>query len=139
VHDDRGTVLFLFPAGFLVVLILAALAVDLTVVHLGEREAISAATAAANDAAGYGVDVPRYRETGAIVLDAERVEQAARAALTGLDPNGRNWNYEVELLGPTTVRITVEGEVEYVFASVIPGGPTSANVAASAVADARSR
>ena len=69
--------MFLFPAGVLVVLTLAALAVDLTVVHLGEREAISAATAAANDAAGFGVDVARYRATGEVVLDPAKVEQAA--------------------------------------------------------------
>ncbi len=78
---ERGSVLALVPAGLLVLMLLAAIAVDSSVAYLGRRELAAAADAAANDAVTYGLDEARFRETGAFALDPVRAEEAVRRAL----------------------------------------------------------
>ena len=78
---ERGSVLALVPAGLLVLVLLAAIAVDSSVAYLGRRELAAAADAAANDAVTYGLDEARFRETGKFALDSARVEEAVRRAL----------------------------------------------------------
>ena len=47
---DRGSTLMLVPAGLLVVLVMASIAVDMSLVHLRQRQAVDVASGAANDA-----------------------------------------------------------------------------------------
>src|SRR5262245_43786078 len=80
---DRGSVLFLVPAAFLVVLILASIAVDMSVVQLRERQAFDFASGAANDAAGAGTTGVRHDKTEAVPVDptiAQRVVTRELAA-----------------------------------------------------------
>lgn len=66
---EAGSVLALVPAGFLVLLLLGALAVDSAVAYLGQQQLRDALTAAANDAAGAAIDNALFYRDGRVVLD----------------------------------------------------------------------
>lgn len=138
-RDDAGGTLLLMPAGLLVVLVLAAIAVDLGAVHLGRRELLHAAGAAANDAVTDGFDEARLRRGEGYHLDRGRVDGAVRRSL---DAQG----VLDDLTGPalvtvegTTVTVTLTGRVEPVFARALPGAGDGTRVRATASAEARSR
>lgn len=111
----------LMPAAILIVLVLAAITVDLTVVRLGQRELIAAAGDAANDAATFGIDQSALRAGHGTVLDPDR---ARTAVLASLDAKG----LLTRLAQPPDVRITDDGTVEvrlirdvpYLFAKALP-------------------
>ncbi len=69
--------LLLFPAAVLVVVVLAAIAVDVSIAFLGQREVANATVAAANDAAGLGVSNRGFYEEGRVELDPGTVERLA--------------------------------------------------------------
>jgi hypothetical protein len=134
----------LMPAAVLVVIILGAIAVDLSIVHLGEREASAAASAAVNDAVTEGVDQDRLYATGAYALDPGAVAETIRVSLAAQEQSGRD--LEV-VAGPTltdsdgdgatdTVTIRVRMTVDYLFARSIPGAPEHTTVEAEATATA---
>ena len=128
----------LIPTATLVMLVLGALSVDLAVVHLGQRQAVAAASAAANDAATYGLDPAALQRGDGARLDPQRARRAAAAALAGeaaLDPAAQP---EVTIEG-TTVTVSVRFAVPYVFARGIPGAGRGTVVQASASADAIER
>lgn len=139
-RGERGSVLMLAPAGVLVVIVLASLAVDFGIAFLGERELASLAASSANDAVAAAVDEDHLRRTGEFRLDADLVERIVTATLA-------TSSTEVDLDPPDVVVTTVDGEpavrvrltgrVDYVFAPAIPGAPDGAEVGASAVAVAR--
>jgi hypothetical protein len=119
------------PAGLLVVLVLAAIAVDLSVVQLRKRQAFDLASAAANDAVTAGADHQALRQ-GSYLLDPARTEQALAAAIEAseLGPQAE-WSYRPI---PTGVEVTVTLRADYVFAGVIPGAPDGTPVTARASA-----
>jgi hypothetical protein len=135
--EDRASTLMLVPAGFLVVLVLASIAIDMSLVQLRQRQAHELAAAAANDAATAGADRRQIRSGGygsdrsAAIAVVERIVAASELA--------------PDVVGSPTVDVTAEGvEVEislradYLFADVVPGAPDGATVTAraSATADA---
>jgi hypothetical protein len=133
---DRGSALLLMPAGLLIVLVLASIAVDMSLVHLRKRQAFELAAAAANDAATAGVDQGRLRTTHDYVLDPERVRAVVAdvVAASELAP---------ELAKPPKVTVTAAGvrvelalQADYIFADVVPGAPDGTEVTASATAAA---
>jgi hypothetical protein len=130
--------MLLIPTATLVVLVLGALSVDLAVVHLAQRQAFAAASAAANDAATAGLDPTALHGGDGPRLDADRARRAAAASLAGesaLDPTATP---EVRIEG-TTVTVVVRFEVDYVFARGIPGAADGTTVRATASADAVER
>jgi hypothetical protein len=136
VGRDRGSALMLMPAGLLIVLVLASIAVDMSLVHLRKRQAFELAAAAANDAATAAVDQGRLRTTDDYVLDPERALAVVAdvVAASELAP---------ELAGPPVVTVTAAGvrvelalEADYIFAGVVPGAPDGTEVTASATATA---
>ena len=62
----------LMPAAVLIVMVLGAIAVDLTAVRLGQRELIAAAGDAANDAVTVGLDEAALRSGQGYRLDPDR-------------------------------------------------------------------
>jgi hypothetical protein len=135
----------LMPAAVLVVIVLGAMAVDLSVVHLGEREVSSAASAAVNDAVTYGLDEAALYETGTYGLDPGRVREIVATTLAAQEASGS----DLRLVGspvlrdtdgdgaPETVTIRVRMTVGYLFAKGLPGAPDTTTVEASATATAR--
>jgi hypothetical protein len=120
-RSERGSVLALVPAGFLVLLILGALAVDNGAAYLGQRELESNLQAAATDAAGAAVADGAFYGQGAVEIDPA---QAAHVVCQDLAAQGAS------TLLDTTVKMVVVGtavfvqghaEVAAVFGSRIPG------------------
>ncbi len=134
--------LLLFPAAVLMVVALAAMAVDASIAFLGERELANATAAAANDAAGRAVSDRAFYEGDRIELDPATVERVAVGRVrTALDP-GRHQDLSVtaRAVPPTaagcgwTVEVSARARVAYIFARAVPGGPHSAVVDATTVA-----
>jgi hypothetical protein len=67
--DQRGSALALVPAGFLVLIVLGAIAVDSAAMFLGQRQLGDATAAAANDAAGAAIDNAAFYSSGVVTLD----------------------------------------------------------------------
>jgi len=139
-RGDRGSVLMLMPAAVLIVLLLGAIAVDLTVVHLRQRAAISAAGSAANDAVTYGLDQAALRRGDGYRLDLDR---AARAVAQSIESQGLSdaLASPPEVTEPSADRVTVvlRVRVGYIFAKALPHGPTEAIVTATATAAVEQR
>ena len=135
-EGDRGSTLLLVPAGFLVVLILASIAVDMALVHLRQRQALDVASGAANDVVTAVADESRLRRGDGLGLDQSAAEAAVGriVAASDLAPN---------VVGAPVVRVTEDSveveltvEADYIFAGAVPGAPDSTTVTARASATA---
>ena len=130
---ERGSVLLLMPAAALIVIVLAAIAVDLSLVRIRHEQLENVAAAAANDAANQ-LDQSALRAGGdpstpTVVLDPERV---ATVVAETVEAQG--------LGGVSIVRADVDGrevvvtlsiEVEHLFGRALPGTPDHRRVTAS--------
>jgi hypothetical protein len=130
----------LMPAAVLIVLLLGAIAVDLSVVHLAHRELIDVAASAANDAATDGLDRDAFHRTGTYRLDPARATAAVQRSLDVHQVAGRATIVSI-VQGPAADQVTVElrMSVSYVFAKALPGANTGTTVAAHATATAAQR
>jgi len=140
---ERGSALVLVPAGFVLLLVLAGIAVDAAVSFLGEREVADAAAAAANDAVVLGLDEPGFYSSGyrklvpARVATAVQRVEAARAAgavedlvlVPRIDPAAD---------GVPTVTVTASATVDLVITPAVVPGLGSRAVDAVATARAES-
>jgi hypothetical protein len=133
---DRGSTLLLVPAGFLVVLILASIAIDMSLVHLRQRQAVDVASGAANDVVTAVVDESRLRGGSGLGLDQSAAEAAVEriVASSDLAPN---------VVGSPVVRVTADSveveltvEADYIFTGAVPGAPDGTTVTARASASA---
>ncbi len=118
---EHGSALALVPAGFLVLIILGALAVDSATAFLGQRQLGDALTAAANDAAGAGLSNPAFYGSGALVIDpgtAVRVVCHSLAAQTDQDLS--DVHVEIAVAG-NAVGVRATAEATAVFGRAIPG------------------
>jgi hypothetical protein len=128
----------LLPAGALIVMVLGAIAVDMSLAFQAERELAGAAHGAANDAAAVAIDAAAFYADGTVRLDAGRAEEVARTAVAlrradHLD----DIEVAVTLLDDgVTVRVTVSATVATVFARSVPGAPDHFDVSATATATA---
>jgi hypothetical protein len=115
-REERGSILLLVPAGILIMLVLAAIAVDSAVIFLAEREAEAAASAAANDIAALAVDPQVLRNEGVYFIDPANLDALgapASAAITAqLSAAFEPGTVVVELarLSDTEILVTVTGE-----------------------------
>lgn len=110
----------LMPAAVLVVLVLGAIAVDLSVVHLATRDLADAAASAANDAVTSGLDPAGVRTGGSYELDPDRVAAAVADSLALHGLEGRLARADIEVDGDRVV-VTLERRVAHVFARSLPG------------------
>jgi hypothetical protein len=134
-NDDRGSSLMLWPAAILIVLLLASIAFDFSVILLGRRELRWAAESAANDAATFGLDQAVFRQSNEITFDQGRLEEAVARSI-----HARDLRFElvgdprVEPMGDA-IRVTISGRVPYLFADAFPGLPDSEVVTVTAQAE----
>jgi Putative Flp pilus-assembly TadE/G-like len=133
---DRGSALMLMPAGLLVVLVLASIAVDMSLVHLRKRQAFELAAAAANDAATAGVDQGRLRTTHDYVLDPDRTRAVVDDVVAASELAPHLARPPVVTVTAAGVRVELALEADYIFADVVPGAPDGTEVTASATATA---
>jgi Flp pilus assembly protein TadG len=125
----------LMPAAVLVLLVLGAITFDYAHLYLAKRDLQAAAESAANDAVTFGIDQAAVRRGDGVHLDPDRVARAVDASLAA---HGEGLHLtappEVEPIGPTQVRVTVAGEVDFLFVGAVPGAARSTVVRASASA-----
>jgi hypothetical protein len=127
----------LMPAGVLVVLILASIAVDMSVLHLRKRQALDLAAAAANDAATAAVD-PGSVRSGDFELDPTRARTVVDRVVAASELAPDLAADPVVVVTDDGVEVTLAVEADYVFAPAIPGAPDGAVVTATAAASASS-
>lgn len=133
---ERASVLMLMPAGVLVVLLLGAIAFDLSLVFLRQRQASSLAVDVANDIATAALDEDVFRRDGSFRLDPDRADELGVDLVALSDLEDLVEDVEVQLLDPESVSVRVVVRVDYVFARAIPGAANGTTVTASATATA---
>ena len=131
---NRGSVLMLMPAAVLVVLLLGAIAFDLSVVFLRQRQASSLAVDVANDLATAALDEGAFRSDGTYRLDPDRADQLAETMVGASDLHDEVVDVEVNVLSPDSVEVRLVLAVDYVFAKAIPGTSDGTTVEATATA-----
>lgn len=124
----------LMPAGVLVVLLLGAIAFDLSLVFLRQRQASSLAVDVANDLATAAIDEEAFRADGRYRLDPQRADELGVQLVGASDLGPEVVEVEVTVLGPDALEVRVVVRVDYVFARAIPGAGDGTEVAASATA-----
>lgn len=129
--DERGSVLMLMPTAVLIVLVLAAITVDRTMIFADQRRLVTTAQAAADDAAAIGVDTRALRAGRTPRFDTDRADRAIRRIVSLHDDPAH----------PITVRWRVEGEeivvelsrtVPRMFTGTVPGTARTTRVTARA-------
>ena len=133
-RSERGTSLMLMPAAVLVFVVLGAFCVDFAAIHLGQRELVSAAQGAANDAAAAGFDEAGFYGGGSVTLDPALARRAAVASLADNAPDAEIAGFSVDVAG-STVEIRLTLAVETVFSKALPGAPDTVEVTARATSD----
>lgn len=135
---QRGSVLMLLPAGVLVVLLLGAIAFDMSLVFLRQRQASSVAADIANDVATLAVDEQHFRATGEFRLDPARAEAIGLELAATSDIAALLRDAQVIVVGDSAVEVRLTAEAAYVFARAIPGAADGAEVVATSTAQAAS-
>lgn len=134
-RSDRGSSLMLVPAGVMVVVLLGAIAVDLSAAHLAQRRLVQATERAADDAAGM-LDRDALRLGEAVRVNPTAASNLARLQMSALEVPG--------LQGSTTsVGLTPDGQgvsvrttatVKRLFGRRLPGVSPTYRVTAHATA-----
>lgn len=134
--NDHGSVTLLVPVGVLVLVILAAIAVDLTLVGSAQHAIRYAAASAADDAASQ-IDEQAIRVNGAISIDMERARRVAEASLATADLPGKLVGaVQVDLVqNGAGVQVTAAIEVPHIFGKAVPGVPDTERIEATSFAE----
>lgn len=122
---DRGSVLFLYPVGFLIVLMLGAIAVDLGNVWMQQRRLADAADSAANDAVTYGVDQNVLRSTGDLQLSEARIDEIVAVSVAGQDLPAAATIADSSgtvIGGVPAVTVTIDSRAELIFGRFVRSG-----------------
>lgn len=130
ITNDRGTVLLLFPAAFLIILILAAITIDISHSQLRANELHDVASSAANDSLG-ALDQVALRTTGYARFDISRITQIAEATVTASNlPEATVRRVVID--DPDSphpqLRVTLSLEVPLIMTAAIPGAPRSTTI-----------
>lgn len=138
-NGERGSALLLFPAGLLILLVLAAICFDLTLAFQRKRQLVEVADGAASDAVTAGLDQAQLRATGEYCLDRDRVRRSVAASVGAGE-------LPVEVVAirltttssacPTGVEVTLAANAPYPFAQAVPGMPAAVHLEATSRARA---
>lgn len=102
----------LMPAGVLVVLLLASLALDTAVIFLGQRELANAAAAAAGDVAATAIDEGTFYDAGVVRLDSRRAREiVAEHVRSAHDPPLDSVEVELLVVRGRHVELRLRGQV----------------------------
>jgi hypothetical protein len=119
-RTERGSVLMLVPAGFLVLIILAALAVDSAATYLGQQQLHDSLVAAANDAVTAGLSNRSFYSNGAVVLDPGAVGRVVCLTIAAQSDNDLHGLTVRMAVDGASVRLQGTATVEAVFGRAIP-------------------
>lgn len=135
-RGERGSALLLLPAGFVALLVLAAIAVDQSRLFAARRQLLNVAASAANDAVAAGLDESAYRRGVGAALAAGRAESEVDAALAAHGLVNRVRRQVTVGEGPRGPEVTVrlEAEEPTLFARLAPGDYKSVPIRVTASA-----
>ncbi len=132
--SGRGSALALVPAGFLVLIVLAAITVDSAVAFLGQHQLGDALAAAANDAAGAAISDSSFYGSGAVVVDPARAAAVVCRSVAAQDGGLHRLSIQIAVAG-SVVGLRGTAEVDEVFGRDLPGArQREVRAAATAVA-----
>lgn len=118
---ERGSVLVLVPAAFLVLVLLGGLAVDSAVSYQAQQQLHDRLAAAAADAVSAGLDQGAFYRGGAVVFDAATVEgQVCRSLAAQGGGDLGEVRVAAAMSGPT-LDLQGSARVRMVFGGAIPG------------------
>jgi hypothetical protein len=143
-RGDRGSSLFLYPVGVLIVIVLGAIAADFSHVYMARRDLVELTGTIANDVSTAGIDEQTFRTDELYTLDPERTEgivdeilasansrtvpaQLAPAGMTVTNPTlvdhlDRPIRRCQPAPGqPCRVAVTLVARVEYILGRALPG------------------
>jgi hypothetical protein len=133
--DERGSVLALVPAGFLVLMLLGAIAVDSGATYLGQQQLQASVEAAANDAAGAALSNSAFYQHGSVQIDPSAAARVVCQDITGQQDSRLDAvTIGVDVVG-RTIFVDAHAEVPAVFGRLVPGfslRPVSAEAGAVA-------
>ena len=118
---ERGSVLALVPAGFLVLILLSAIAVDSAVGYLGQQQLHDALSAAANDAVTAGLNNGSFYQQGRLGLEPSTVGAVVCHAVAAQGDSGLHQIHLSMAVAGDTVRLEGTATVDAVFGRAIPG------------------
>lgn len=129
---ERGSSLLLFPAAILVVLLLAAICVDFSRVHLARRALVHTLSVAADDAVAM-VNEAALRSGQPDRVDLDRARQVIRFELAVGDLPGPVVGAIDVRYGPnaTSLIATATIRVDHIFAPAVPGASRSQDITAT--------
>lgn len=132
--SERGSVLLLFPAAFLIVLVLGSIAIDAGVAFMRQRELAAAASAAINDGVTLATADALERGDG-VQIDPARLEVAVIESLDrrGILPTLTEAP-RITVTATDRIEVTLVAHVDYVIAPALPGGRDGVDVRATATA-----
>lgn len=126
----RGTVLLLFPAAVLIVLVLGALTVDMSLLEVRGRDLDAAAGSAANDAVG-ALDVAALRNGDGIAFDPDAALEIARESVRrGPVPDAvvEALIIDRDRFGRPRIAVTLRASVDFVMAPALGSRFASADL-----------
>jgi hypothetical protein len=126
----------LVPAGFLVVLVLASIAVDMALVQLRQRQAVDLAAAAANDAATAAAEDVRRHGAGDLRVSQPAAEDVVDRIVAADELAPLVVGAPVVTVDGNRIEVELAVRADYLFAAVVPGAPHGATVRAHASAAA---
>lgn len=134
-RGDRGSALMLVPAGVLIVVLLGAVAVDLSAAHLAQRRLVQVTERAADDAAGM-LDRDALRSGGPVRTNPAEATELARMHLASLEvPGLQHSSVEVVVSpGGTEVSVRAGATVRRLFGRGLPGVAPTYRITARATA-----
>ncbi len=121
-RSERGSVLALVPAAFLVLMALAALAVDSAVAYQAQAQLHDDLLAAANDAASAGLSNASFYAGHGVTLDPATVATVVCQSVTasGVASSLHHLHLAVAVAGDA-VEVTATASVDPVFGRIVPG------------------
>lgn len=133
---ERGSALMLMPAAVLVLFLLASLAVDSALVWTAQRELANRAAAVANDVAATAIDDDHFYRSGEVQLDRAEAEVILADHLAS-ERDGSLHSISVTALhlDGRTVRLSLSGRADGIFAPAFAGLRDSRAVYATAVVE----
>lgn len=120
-RGEEGSVLALVPAAFLVLMLLAALAIDSAAAYQAQQQLHDALSAAATDAVTDGLSNNAFYTGGRLALDPGAVTTAVCQSIAGQDL-ARFHRLELAVaMSGDSVRVSATATVDTVFGRSVPG------------------
>jgi len=118
---ERGSVLALVPAAFLVLIILGALAVDSAAAYLGQRRLTDTIAAAANDAASAALSNQNFYRGGKVQLDPAVAAEVVCQSINAQASRQLNDVRVSMAVDGAAIRVHASATVDAVFGRSLPG------------------